>query len=392
MAIENIILNSAIASVQGLSTKGDEYIQSVQVWVISLTNIRVEPRKNAESAAAGLNSILYKGGYISSQARNGQHSSWPFLWFSGGAKWTAYKSINRVQEMIPGKGMVETVTGESYPLMNLAKNHEGEVVPYNVNIPLTGNLLATLLPEGSKEQKSIQVMAGAMPMLESKMRELAGKHGEVQIHVTIGMSPETWAASSVKKMYKSSADLEDKFAFECQLQDRDILGLKWVVPGDATFVPGLNLGQIVNLNSERVEVEAEKEVLSPDEVLPKDAQVIRYINKNFGKFIKESGLDHSLLETRKKFLGTLTGSYLKWVLIAEKEAKALEVLSNWNPAGKAGPRTMGKTAVPTAEALEKEVATPVAEVPAARASRMGSRLNKGGLASLGQSLAGEFED
>ena len=407
--IETLLLDNAISSVPGLTSKPNEYIESVQVWVISLTNIRVEPRKNAESASAGLNSILYKGGYISSQASQGQHRSWPFLWFSGNAKWTAYEdgSVSRTSEKIPGVGTVEEVMGKARPLNNLAKKHEGEAVPYNINLSLTGNLLTSLFPADSKERTSCQIMAGAMPMLENRMRQLAAQYGEVQLHITVGMSGDTYAASSVKKMYKSSADLEDKYAFEVMLQERDILGLKWVIPGDKTFVPGLNLGQIVNITSEQYLPEkAEKEVLTPDEVLPKDANVIRFLNKNYGKFIKEKALDHNLISTREAFLKELTGSFLKWAEIPEKKAKAMDVLAGWNPEGKSGPRVMGKaveTPVPAVETLEKEVATPVVTQPTpqveepkaatpTRTSRMGSRLNTGAMSSIASSLASEFDE
>ena len=419
--IETLLLDSAISSVPGLTSKGNDYLESVQVWVISLTNIRVEPRKNAESASAGLNSILYKGGYISSQASQGQHRSWPFLWFSGNAKWTAYEdgSVSRTSEKIPGVGTVEEVMGKARPLVNLAKKHEGEAVPYNINLSLTGNLLTSLFPADSKERTSCQIMAGAMPMLEARMRQLAAQHGEVQLHITVGMTSDTYAAASVKKMYKSSADLEDKYAFEVMLQERDILGLKWVIPGEKTFVPGLNLGQIVNITSEQYLPDTtEKEVLTPDEVLPKDANVIRFLNKNYGKFIKESGMDHNLVTTREAFLKTLTGSFLKWTEIAEKKAKAMDVLASWNPEGKSGPRIMGKpvatetpvvtsTPVPAVETLEKEVATPVVTpvvtlptpqveeqkvATPTRTSRMGSRLNTGAMSSIASSLASEFDE
>jgi hypothetical protein len=416
--IETIILDNAISSVPGLTSKPNDYIESVQVWVISLTNIRVEPRKNAESASAGLNSILFKGGYISSQASQGQHRSWPFLWFSGNAKWTSYEdgSVSRTSEKIPGVGTVEEVMGKARALTNLAKKHEGEPVPYNINLALTGNLLTSLFPPDSKERTSCQIMAGAMPMLEARMRQLAA-NGEVQLHITVGMTSDTYAAASVKKMYKSSADLEDKHAFEVMLQERDILGLKWVIPGDKTFVPGLNLGQIVNITSEQYLPEkAEKEVLTPDEVLPKDANVIRFLNKNYGKFIKDNGSDHTLVTTREAFLKTLTGSFLKWAEIPEKKAKAMDVLAGWNPEGKSGPRVMGKpaatetpapvvtsTPVPAVETLEKEVATPVVTLPTpqveeqkvatpTRTSRMGSRLNTGAMSSIASSLASEFDE
>lgn len=410
MAIETLLLDNAISSVPGLTAKDNNYIESVEVWVISLTNIRVEPRKNAESASAGLNSILYKGGYISSQASQGQHRSWPFLWFSGNAKWTAYEenSVERTEHRQPGVGTVVEVMGKARPLRNLTKKHEGEPVPYNINLSLTGNLLTSLFPADSKERTSCQIMAGAMPMLEARMRQLAAQHGEVQLHITVGMTSDTYAAASVKKMYKSSADLEDKYAFEVMLQERDILGLKWVMPGDKTFVPGLNLGQIVNITSEKyVPSEPEKEVLTPDEVLPKDANVIRFLNKNYGKFIKDNNLDHNLVSTREAFLKTLTGSFLKWTKIAEKKAKAMDVLAGWNPEGKSGPRVMGKPApvvtyTPAVETLEKEVATPVtpdiaqveepkAATPA-RTSRMGGQLNGGGMASIASSLASEFDE
>jgi hypothetical protein len=231
------------------------------------------------------------------------------------------------------------------------------------------------------------------------------------------MTSDTYAAASVKKMYKSSADLEDKHAFEVMLQERDILGLKWVIPGDKTFVPGLNLGQIVNITSEQYLPEkAEKEVLTPDEVLPKDANVIRFLNKNYGKFIKDNGSDHTLVTTREAFLKTLTGSFLKWAEIPEKKAKAMDVLAGWNPEGKSGPRVMGKpaatetpapvvtsTPVPAVETLEKEVATPVVTLPTpqveeqkvatpTRTSRMGSRLNTGAMSSIASSLASEFDE
>ena len=236
------------------------------------------------------------------------------------------------------------------------------------------------------------------------MKELTVSHGEVQLHVTVGLSPETYAASSVKAMYKSSPDLEDRMAFEVQLQDRDVLGVKWVLPGEKTFVPGLHLGQIVNLVSEQyVEAEVQKDVLTPDEVLPKDAQVIRYLNKNYGKFVKDANLDHSLVETRKNFLRTLTGSFLKWAQIEEKEAKALEALANWNPAGKAGPRTMGKTVATPTENLEKAVATPVVETPkeeeevvasvaTPRASRMNRGVLNGSIAKAGAALVSSMGD
>lgn len=397
MGIENIILSSAIASVNGLASKDEDYIQSVSVWVISLTNIRVEARKNAESASQGLNSILYKGGYISSQAIQGQHKSWPFLWFSGNAKHTSYEKVEKVHEMIPGGGRKTTVSGTPYPLATLAKDVDGEIFPYNINLALTGNLLTPLFPEGSQGRTACQHQAGAMPMLEARMRDLAASAGEVQLHITVGMTPETWAASSVKKMYKSSASLEDKSAFEVMLQERDILGLKWVLPGDKTFVPGLNLGQIVNLNSERVKVEAVKEVITPDEVLPKDAQVLRFLNKNYGKFIKEKGLDHTQEATMKAFIGTLTGSFLKWTTVSGNEDKAIKALSKWSPEGKTGPRIMGSTAT---EMLEKGVANPIEEPKQAgsepatsvRTSRMGGRINKGSMASLGASLAGDFDE
>lgn len=414
--IENIILSNAISSVPGLTSKDDSYIKSVQVWVISLTSIRVEPRKNAESAAAGLNSILYKGGYISSQASQGQHRSWPFLWFSGNAKWTAYQSVKRNREMIPGKEVVETISGDTWPLENLAKEHEGDIIPYNINLSLTGSLLTSLFPADSKERTACQNMVAAMPMLENRMRQLAAQYGEVQLHLTVGMSGDTYVASTVRNMYKSSADQEDKPAFHVMLQERDILGLKWVLPGDKTFVPGLNLGQIVNITSEQYRPEtAEKEVLTPDEVLPKDANVIRFINKNYGKFIKEQHLDHTLVDTREAFLKTFTGSFEKWVLIPQKKAKAMDVLAGWNPEGKSGPRVMGKpaatstpapvvtsTPVPAVETLEKEVATPVVTLPTpqveeqkvatpTRTSRMGSRLNTGAMSSIGSSLASEFD-
>lgn len=409
--IETLLLDNAISSVPGLTAKDNNYIESVEVWVISLTNIRVEPRKNAESASAGLNSILYKGGYISSQASQGQHRSWPFLWFSGNAKWTAYEenTVERTEHRQPGAGTVVEVMGKARPLRNLTKKHEGEPVPYNINLSLTGNLLTSLFPTDSKERNSCQIMAGAMPILEARMRQLAAQHGEVQLHITVGMTSDTYAAASVKKMYKSSADLEDKYAFEVMLQERDILSIKWVLPGEKTFVPGLNLGQIVNITSEKyMPSEPEKEVLTPDEVLPKDANVIRFLNKNYGKFIKEKALDPNLISTREAFLKELTGSFLKWAEIPEKKAKAMDVLAGWNPEWKSGPRVMGKaTEVPVVtsttstpvETLEKEVATPVQSKPqveevkaTTRTSRMGGRLNSGGMASIASSLASEFDE
>lgn len=394
MAIENIILNSALSSVNGLDSKAESYIQGVQVWVISLTNIRVQGRANN---AKGLNSIMYKGGFMTTASYDGQHTSWPYLWFSGGAKWTAYRKVTKVTELMPIDGTMKEVTtlaGETYPLTDLRKVHEGEVVPYNIKLSLTGNLLAGLFSE-AKEQKQSQSMSGAFQVLEKRMKELTVSHGEVQLHVTVGLSPETYAASSVKAMYKSSPELEDRMAFEVQLQDRDVLGVKWVLPGEKTFVPGLHLGQIVNLVSEQyIEKEVQKDVLSPDEVLPKDAQVIRYLNKNYGKFVKDGGFDHSLVETRKKFLATLTGSFLKWAQIEEKEAKALEALANWSPAGKAGPRTMGKTVATPTENLEKAVATPVVETPkkeeevvASVAKPRASRMNRGVLGSIAEAGA-----
>lgn len=418
MAIENKIMSASINSVSGLAQKGDKYVKSIQVWVISLTSIRVEERKNAESAQKGLNSIHFKGGYISTY---GADTSWPFLWFMGNTKWTSYKTVSVVEELDPIKGEVTTVTGQARPLTSLAKAHEGEALPYNINIPLTGNLLTGLFSPDEEDYKTVQHMKAARVTLEAKLQDLSAKYGEVQLHITVGMSPDTWSSAAVKKLYKSSSQQEDRYAFEIALQDRDILGLKWVVPTDSTFVPGLNLGQIVDITSEMMEVEECKEVLTPDEVLPKDAAVMRFLNKNYGKFVKDGSLDHSLVETRKAFLGTLTGSFAKWALIAEKEVKALEVLANWKPTGKEGARrVMGKreevtetsvtpvtAPVSKVESLEKQVVSPtltvslpmkeapaeeeVQEVTPVRTggSRMGSRL--GNIASIGSSLSGDFE-
>lgn len=390
MGIENIILFNALNSVNGLSSKSEEYIKSVSVWVISLTNIRVESRKNAESASQGINSILCKGGYISSYAVHGQHKSWPFLWFSGQAKFTSYEKVNLVHENTPG-GRTTYINGEGYPLANLVKTYEGEVVPYNINLALSGNLLTSLFPEGSQGSTACQIQAGAMPVLESRMRDLAASVGEVQLHLTVGMTPETWVASSVKKMYKSSSSLEDKNVFEVMLEDRDILGLKWVLPGDKTFVPGLNLGQIVNLNSERIEVENVKEVITPDEVLPKDAQVIRFLNKNYGKFIKDKAMDHDQEATMKAFLKTLTGSFLKWTTVSGNEDKAIKALSKWSPEGKTGPRIMGSMAT---EMLEKGVANPIEETKPASSATPGRTLRMGkGVGSMGSlKLIEEFNE
>ena len=321
MAISDLILKTNFSKVSGLDSKSSDYINSIQVWVLGLTNIRRQARGGNPH---GLNSLVFKGGYISSASFQGGHISWPWLQATGW-KGTAYRS-----------------TGDAYPLMDLQKVHEGSRVPYNVKVSLTPKILGSLFPPESRDQ--VSNMAGAFPSLEEFLGDVGATQGDIQLHLTVGMSPETYADSEVKEMY-SKDSRASRVAWEVQLAEQDILGVDWVLPGHPTFVPGLHLGQIVNLVEEQVlhPEEHPPDVLQPSEVLPKDAQVVRYLNKNYGPFLQGKGLDPGEESTQDLFLLTLTGAFLKWVEIPENKEKALGALKKWKPQGSEGKvRSMGK--------------------------------------------------
>ena len=360
MNILNSILAANLGKVTGLEYKSDPYIQGIQVWVLNLTSIRKQPRAGNQ----GLNSLMFKGGYISSSSSKGEHVSWPWVQATGW-KWTAYKTISRVLEMVPGKGSVEEVTGEAYPLMDLQKVHEGAGIPYNVKVSLTPKILGSLFPEAMRHEVSI--MAGAFPHLENVLSNLQ----DVQLHLTVGMSPETYASSEVKRMYSKKETSQE--CWEVQLTESDILGAVWVLPGNPQYIPGLHLGQIVNLVEEQVlhQEEHPPDVLQPSEVLPKDAKVVRYLNKNYGPFLQGKGLDPGEESTQDLFLLTLTGAYSKWVEIPMNKQKALRALKEWKPAGKA--RNMGKKELENEE-VNEEVKEEVKEkepTPVAKGGGMG---------------------
>jgi hypothetical protein len=282
---------------------------------------------------------MFKGGYISSSSSKGEHVSWPWVQATGW-KWTAYKTISRVLEMVPGKGSVEEVTGEAYPLMDLQKVHEGAGIPYNVKVSLTPKILGSLFPGTMRDEVSI--MAGAFPHLENVLSNLQ----DVQLHLTVGMSPETYASSEVKRMYSKKETSQE--CWEVQLTESDILGAVWVLPGDPQYIPGFALGQIVNLVEEQVlhQEEHPPDVLQPSEVLPKSARVLGYIKSHFGPYVLQNKLeleDYGLESNHLTFLGTLTGAFLKWVEIPENKEKALGALKKWKPQGSEGKvRSMGK--------------------------------------------------
>ena len=350
MNILNSILAANLGKVTGLYSKSDPYLQGIQVWVLELTSIRKQPRAGNQ----GLNSLMFKGGYISSSSSKGEHASWPWVQATGW-KWTAYKTISRVLEMVPGKGSVEEVTGEAYPLMDLQKAHEGGGIPYNVKVSLTPKILGSLFPVAMRDEVSI--MAGAFPHLENVLSNLQ----DVQLHLTVGMSPETYASSEVKRMYSKKETSQE--CWEVQLTESDILGAVWVLPGDPQYIPGFHLGQIVNLVEEQVlhQEEHPPDVLQPSEVLPKTSRVLGYIKSHYGSYVQtklelELEQDYGLESNHLTFLGTLTGAFLKWVEIPENKEKALGALKKWKPQGSEGKvRSMGKE-----EVKEKEP-TPVAK-------------------------------
>jgi len=312
---------------------------------------------------------MFKGGYISSSSSKGEHASWPWVQATGW-KWTAYKTISRVLEMVPGKGSVEEVTGEAYPLMDLQKVHEGAGIPYNVKVSLTPKILGSLFPGTMRDEVSI--MAGAFPHLENVLSNLQ----DVQLHLTVGMSPETYASSEVKRMYsKKETSLE---CWEVQLTESDILGAVWVLPGDPQYIPGFHLGQIVNLVEEQVlhQEEHPPDVLQPSEVLPKSARVLGYIKSHFGPYVLQNKLeqDYGLESNHLTFLGTLTGAFLKWVEIPENKEKALGALKKWKPQGSEGKvRSMGSEGKVNEE-VNEEVKEEVKEkepTPVAKGGGMG---------------------
>jgi hypothetical protein len=343
MNILNSILAANLGKVTGLYSKSDPYLQGIQVWVLSLTSIRKQPRAGNQ----GFNSLMFKGGYISSSSSKGEHVSWPWVQATGW-KWTAYKTLGRVLEMVPGKGSVEKVTGEAYPLMDLQKVHEGAGIPYNVKVSLTPKILGSLFPGAMRDEVSI--MAGAFPHLENVLSNLQ----DVQLHLTVGMSPETYASSEVKRMYSKKETSQE--CWEVQLTESDILGAVWVLPGDPQYIPGFHLGQIVNLVEEQVlhPEEHPPDVLQPSEVLPKSARVLGYIKRHYGPYVLQNKLeleqDYGLESNHLTFLGTLTGAFLKWVEIPENKEKALGALKKWKPQGSEGKvRSMEKEPTPVAK-------------------------------------------
>jgi len=360
-----IVLN-ALNNVSGLSQKSDEYIQSIAVWVVQLSNIRVEKRASETGKSLGLMTVKYKGGYASCSSHEKEGiNSWPFLWYMGPTRWSTLKTVNKERELLePGKPPVEVLGGEAYPWANLVKSHNGDKVPYNFRFSILGNHLKALFPEEKDKVAAASHMGAAWHLTQKRLAEV----GEIQLHLTVGLTPETYASGKVTKMYKSSSEQEDKWVYEVLLRDEDILGCSWVTPKEPMYVQGLSLGQVVNMNALRLEEEEQtKEVLLPEEVLPKDATVLRYCNKQFGKFLKEQGLekDQASIEA---FLGTFTEAFASWVAIPTNKKKAVEVLLNWNPVGKAGPRAgmgMGKPPAspvePPAVVLEKQVVAPAAE-------------------------------
>lgn len=371
-SIENQVL-SILNSVNGLSSKDEEYISSLETWVIPMSNVSLEGRKDANKASMGLTSLHMKGGYISCY---GAGKSWPFMWYTGNVKATAYDKVEKVVDRGP-TGRTTVIQGEACPFYDLVKPHDGEKLPFNINLPLKGELLSSIFQPMGGESKAeleeleeglqgVQRMEMAYTVLSHRLLDLVTKYKEVQLQVVIGWSPETYSKCEVTRMQKSSVGQEDRWVYQVPLTEKDVLAVKWVLPTDAAFVPGLSLGQVVNVRSQRVASEQVKAVLQPEEILPKDATVTRWINKNYGKFVESTKLDYTLDSTKEAFFGTFTEAFLTWVNIAEKREKALASLADWSPAGKVskGRVMAGATPAKVEESkpsvvnLEKEVAAP----------------------------------
>lgn len=375
-------LQAALNQVEGLGLRDDAFILGLRLVVVCLTGLFTKPR----SSGNGQTSLFYPGGYASNYARNGQATSWPFMWYSGSLKVAKATSIERVETpqgeriLVGGSKVVNFVYWDEEAM---------ESLPFNLNVQFGPSQLKDLL-RGEKGEmlKSPAGMQGAWYAMQAELLE----RGNTQLQVLLIPGVESASSIQVAPFHGGSHKVAT-----WELQPQDLGPVTWASKGDPTYIPGLGLAeQVVDVSAWEQEAEKPKaSVVGVNDLIPPTNKVKTAMNKKFGPWLKAEELigQSQDQEVQLRFLKEAVcrpaTPFGKWLEVDSNLEKAHQWLTRWKPRGSSNGNGMGMGQTkPEPEPEPKPEPKPEPEMEAAKPQPgMGM-----GMANLGASLVGDFEE
>lgn len=383
-------LQTSLNKVEGLSTRDNAFILGLRLVMIPLAGLWTKPR----SSGNGQTSLFYPGGYASNFARNGQATSWPFMWYSGDLKVAKATSIERVETP---QGERILVGGTKVMSFAYWDEEAMESLPFNLNLQFGPSQLKDLL-RGEKGEmlKSPAGMQGAWYAMQAELLE----RGNTQLQVLLIPGVESASSIQVAPFHGGSHKVAT-----WELQPGDLGSVTWASKGDATYTPGLGLAeQVVDVSAWEQEAEKPKaSVVGVNDLIPPTSKVKTAMNKKYGPWLKGEKLVEQSQdpEVQMRFLreavcrpGTAFG---KWLNENENKVKAHQWLTRWKPRGYNKGNGMGQTKPepqpePKPEPQPEPKPEPQPE-PKPEPEMEAAKPQPGmGLTNLGASLVGDFED
>lgn len=359
MANFTTAFNRLANQVDGLNLKSEEFISHVRLITIPLNGLMTKGRGSNN----GQTTLFYQGGYMANFAKkDGQATSWPFMWYSGKLKVSKPIGISKIDTPQGVRLKFDSTVESEFEYYH---EEEGDFIPFNLNIQFAPDTLWDLLrhKDGRELLSSPAGMQGAWYEMQAEML----KRGKTQVQLLWIPSPESASVMEVAPYHGSSHKV-----CNWTMAPTEVGAIAWASTGDATYIEGLGLAtQVLDVSAWERTPEQKKEVVSVKDILPQDKKVRQIFNKKFGRWLKENDFlkRYAEEEVKLQFMGTFDGPIAKWIKEEGNQAKGLDWLEAWKPTTERkqrGTGSMNGSFTPKAEAkAEVQKETAAAAVPSA---------------------------